>query len=72
MTADVDVFDRLLEVAATRRHRREWVEVDANEIDRIDAVRLHLLAMSVEAATSEDAAVNARVQGFHSPVEDLR
>ena len=71
-TADVDVLDRLLEVAAASRHRSKWVEVDANEIDRIDGVRLHLLAMSVEAATSEDAAVNARVEGFHPPVEDLR
>ena len=70
--ADVDVLDRLFERAVARGHARERVEVDADEIDRADAVLVELATMGLEVAPRENAAVDLRVQRLDTAVQDLR
>ena len=69
--ADVDVLDGIGQVTARLGHGGgEGVEVDRDQVDRLDAVLLHHRA--VEGATAEDAAVDFRVQGLHATVHHLR
>ena len=70
--ADVDVLDRLRKVAAASRDLREGVEIHADEVDRLDAVSLHLLPMGIHATTPENPAVDPRVECFYAPVENFR
>ena len=44
----------------------EGVEVDAHEVDVADAVFFHLGDVFVQIATTEYAAVDFRMQGFHA------
>ncbi len=69
--ADVDVLDRVLERAARLGdRRRERVQVDDDEVDRLDAVLAHHCV--VGAAAAEQAAVDLRVQCLDPAVHDLR
>ena len=70
-TADVDVFDgvgngRVL----TGDGLFERVEIDDEQVDRVDAVFFH--DGLVDAAAAEQAAVDNRMQGFYSSVHDFR
>jgi hypothetical protein len=69
---DVDVLDRVLERTPRFRDRRfERVQVHHYEVDRLDPVGHHLLAVPRIVAPSEQAAVDLRVQGLHPSIEDL-
>ncbi|MNF49332.1 hypothetical protein D3C84_306020 [compost metagenome] len=69
--ADVDVLDGVGQVAVRLGDRGfEGVEVDRDQVDRLDPVLLHDRA--VEGATAEDAAVDLRVQGLHPAVHHFR
>ena len=69
-TADVDVLDRVL-VRAVRlsRRSRERIEIDDQQVDRLDAVRRH--DRVVDAAAAEQAAVHLRMQRLDAAVHDL-
>ncbi|MND65529.1 hypothetical protein D3C80_569000 [compost metagenome] len=70
-TADVDVLDGGGQVAVRLGDGGlEGVEVDRDQVDRLDAVLFHHRA--VEIATAEDAAVDLRVQGLHATVHHFR
>ena len=69
-SADVDVLDGVLEGAARLGDGRgERIQVDDDEVDRLDAVLAH--DGVVGAAPAEQAAVDLRVQGLDPPVHDL-
>ena len=69
--ADVDVLDGVGQVAIRLGHGGfEGIEVDRDQVDRLDAVLFHHRA--VQGATAEDAAVDLRVQGLHAAVHHLR
>ena len=70
-TSHVDVLDCVL--VATVRARdglRERVEIDDEDVDRLDALFAHDGIVGSRAA--EQGAVHFRVQGLHAPVHDLR
>ena len=71
--ADVDHLDGLLlRHALSRGHLLERIEVDADEVERLDALLLergHILGV---VAPREDSRVDARVQRLHAPTEHLR
>jgi hypothetical protein len=71
-TADVDVLD---DVGARRTglpHRlAEAVEVDAQHVDRVDAVLDHRRAVAGVVAATEQPAVHLRMQGLEPPVHQL-
>ena len=65
--ADIDVLDGGRQVAARLGDGGfERVEVNRDQIDRLDAVLAH--DVIVNAATAQDATVDFRVQGFHPTV----
>ena len=65
--ADVDVLDRLVERAAGPRDRlAERVEVDDDEVDRLDAGLLDRRHVLRQVAPREQAAVDLRVQRLHA------
>ena len=61
-STDVDQFDA--------RIRRERVEVDDHEIDRLDAVMLHVGDVLGVGRVGEDPAVDLRMQGDHTMAEN--
>ncbi len=70
--ADVDVLHRIVEGDARLGHRLlEGIEVDRDEVDRLDAVPRDGGAMLGEVAPREDAAVHRGVQRLHPAVEHL-
>jgi hypothetical protein len=71
--ADVDVLDRLVERHARLAHRLlERVEVDADQVDRLDAVLAHGGHVLGVVAQGEQAAVDLRVQRLDAAVHHLR
>ena len=69
--ADVDVLDRVFECAIRLRDRRgERIEIHHHQIDRIDAMRAHHFIVDV--ATSQQSAVNLRMQRLHATIHDFR
>ena len=71
-SADVDLFHRLVAVRAARDGFLERVEVDDDEVDRRDPVRLHRFPVGGEVAPGEDAAMDRRVQRLDPPVHHFR
>ena len=70
-TPDVDVLDRVLVAAVRARNGLgERIEVDDEDVDRLDALFAH--DGVVGAGAAEQGAVDFRVQGLHAPVHDLR
>ena len=52
--------------------RRERVEVDADEVERLDPVLGERVQVLRQVAPGEDAGVDARVERLHAPAEHLR
>ena len=72
-TADVDVFDGVLEGDALLGDGLpERIQVHAHEFDGLDAVLLQRFHMGRNVAAGQDAAVHLRVQRLHAAVADLR
>ena len=68
--ADIDVLDRVFVGAIRLRHGGgEWIQIHDQQIDRLDAVRLHDVLVDV---TAEQTAVNLRMQRLHAAVHDFR
>ena len=61
-TADVDILDAVLVTRAFVDGRLERIEVDHQQIDRRDAVRLHRLGMFLVVADREQAAMHLGMQ----------
>ena len=71
--ADVDRLDRLfLRHTPPRRHLLERIEVDADEVERLDPVLLERGEVAGLVAAGEDAGVDTRVERLHAPAEHLR
>ena len=70
-SADIDVFDAGLEIAAAGDSRFERIKVDHYQIDGRDAVRFHGGHMRRVGAACEYAAMDQRMQGFDPPIHDL-
>ena len=71
--ADVDRLDRLLlRHSPPRRDLLERIEVDADEVERLDPVLLERGDVFGLVAAGEDAGVDARVERLHAPAEHLR
>ena len=66
--ADVDVLDAGREVGALGDGRFERIEIDDEEIDRADAVRLHRARMLAVVADREQAAVHLGMQRLDAAV----
>ena len=69
--ADVDVLDDRRVVGAGAADLLERVEVDDDEIDRLDAVIVHRLGVLGVVAHAEQAAMHRRVQRLDAAVHDL-
>ena len=70
--ADVDILDDLVARRALRDGRLERVEVDDDQVDRADAMRLHRRDMFGIVAHREQAAMDLRVERLHPAVHHLR
>jgi hypothetical protein len=70
-TADVDILDDRRIVAACVANLIERVEVDHQEIDRLDAMRVHRFLMFGVATNGEQTAMDRRMQRLHPPVHDF-
>ena len=70
-TADVDVLDAVLVTGAFVDGCLERVEVDHEQVDRRDAVRLHRISMFLVVADREQAAMHLGVQRLDPPVHHL-
>ena len=69
--ADIDVFNGVFQAAAFLCHGGfKGVEVDHDQVDRVDAVDLHNTVINTAAA--ENAAVNLRMQRLDAAVHDFR
>src|SRR5207245_10470907 len=64
--ADVDLVERHAAALSRGRVLREGVEVDGDEVDRLDALALELLAMRRIVAAREERGVNLRVERLHT------
>jgi hypothetical protein len=69
---DVDHLDSLL-LADTvlPRHLLEGVEVDADEVEEVDAVLVERGQVGVDLAAGEDPGMDRRVQRLHAAAEHL-
>ncbi len=67
-TTDVDVLDAGCKVAAFRNGRLEWIEIDHQQVDRPDAVRLHRCGVLGVGADRQQSAMHAGVQRLHPSV----
>ena len=71
-SADVDQLDRVvLGRVATVSGRREGVEVDAHDVERLDVVLVECAAIVLPVASREDARMDAWVERLHAPAEHL-
>lgn len=70
-TADVDLLDALVGRRARGDGLAERVEVDDDEVERLDAELGELLTVAVEPQVGEDARVDLRVQGLDAAVQAL-
>src|SRR5829696_3183088 len=71
--SDVDHLDRLgLRHAPPARDRRERVEVDAHDVERLDLVLVERRAVLLQVTAGEDSRVDARMQRLHAPAQHLR
>ena len=71
-SADVDQLDRVvLGRVATMSGRREGVEVDAHDVERLDVVLVECAAIVLSVASREDARMDAWVERLHAPAEHL-
>ena len=69
--ADVDVLDGVGQVAIRLGHGGfEGIEIDRDQVDRLDAVLVHHRA--VQRTATEDAAMDLRVQGLDAAVHHFR
>ena len=68
--ADVDVLDRVLQRAASLCHRGlEGIQVNDQQIDRLDAVRFQRAHMRRQIAPRQQPAMYARVQGLDPAIQ---
>ena len=70
--ADVDVLDAVVESRALRDGRLERIEIDHQQIDRPDAVRVHRGGVLRVVADRQQAAMHLRVQRLDPAVHHLR
>ena len=69
--ADIDVLDGIGErCVCVRDSRLERVQIDDDDIDRLDAVLGH--RRLIDTTAGEDAAMNVGMQRFDPPVHDFR
>ena len=70
--ADVDVLDRVFQSATWLGHRRfKGVEVDDQQVNGVDLVRLERRHVLGHIAPRQQAAVDFGVQGFNAAVQHL-
>ncbi len=70
--ADVDHLDRVLLLDPTPRDDlRERIQVDADEVERADAVLVESGQVVRVVSPGENGGVDPRVQGLHAPAEEL-
>ena len=70
--ADVDGLDQLGQLGGAPACLVERVQIDDDQVDRADSVRVDLGPVGVDLALVEDAAMHTRMQRLDPPVEDLR
>jgi hypothetical protein len=66
--ADIDILDTGFEITALRDGLLERIEIDRQDIDRTDAVRLHGFGVRGIAAYRQQAAMHGRVQRLDAAV----
>src|SRR5438132_552092 len=64
--ADVDLVEQHAAALSRGRVLREGIEVDGDEVDRLDALALELLAMRRIVAAREERGMNLRVERLHT------
>ncbi len=71
--ADIDILNGFLQAGLLPGNGfLEGVEVDADDLDRNDAVFLQFLVMACLVQPGQDSAVDLGVEGFHPAAQDLR
>jgi len=69
--ANVDILDAFVEAGAARDRLLEGIEIDDQEINRLDPVGIHRRLVLRIVADGEQAAMHLRVQGLDAPVHHL-
>ena len=67
-SADIDILDAVVVGRALRDRRLERIEIDHQQIDGADAVRLHRAGMLLVVADREQAAMHLRMQRLDAAV----
>ena len=71
--ADIDLLDRLLPGDIRPRHRlNEWVEVDHDQIDGLEAMFLHGRQVGLIVPAMQDPRMHLRMQGLDPAIEHFR
>src|SRR5207249_11738498 len=65
-SADVDLVEQHAAALSRARVLREGIEVDGDEVDRLDSLALELLAMRRIVAAREERGMNLRVECLHT------
>ena len=72
-TPDIDIFDRLCQGHIRFRDcLLEGIEIDHDQIDRLETLFARLLFMLRVSPFVEQPAVHARMQSFHAPFQHFR
>ena len=69
--ADVDVLDDFRAIVGSGQRRREWIQVDGDEVDGRQPMFGELLAIACQVGPRENSGVNRRVERLHAAVEHL-
>ncbi len=70
--ADIDILHNSRFVGTRSNGFLERVEIDHQQVDAFDPMRVHCRRMVLRIADGEQSAVNRRMQGLHTPVHDFR
>src|SRR5580704_2389902 len=72
-SADVDLFDRLRERYVRLRDRFfKWIKIANNDLERNNPMIANGGGIRSQIGTSENGAVDLRMQRFHAAIHDLR
>ena len=71
-SADIYVFDALIESGTLRDRCLKRVEIDRHQINRRNPMRFHLRQMLCQIAPAQNAAMHLRHERFHAAIQNFR
>ena len=71
-SADINVFDAVVEIGTLRDGGFKRVEIDRHQINRRNPMRCHLRQMLGQIAPAQNAAMHLRHERFHAAIQNFR